>query len=520
MGRKAVVAALAGLALSWALIGTSAAAGARTLTIPLSAPTTASPGSDTPGAVSAGAESLDVGPAAPVQRIKPGFLGLSFEYYGVTPYTGTDPRNVNPVLVQLIRNLNPNQAPSIRIGGDSTDHTWWPIRHTKRPHGVKYTLNHNWLSTTAALAHQLGARVILGINLEANNMALARAEADAFLPGFGRQSIEALEPGNEPELYDSWTYYRAGNRKYTGRPHGYGVFSFARDFGRIRAAMPPAPLAGPAVGSVTWFHYLGDFLGAQPHVHLVTLHRYPLQLCFIARDMPQYPTIAHLLSPNSSRGLANSVKASVKLSHSRHVPVRIDEMNSDGCGKAPAVTESFASALWALDAVTAMANVGADGVNIHTYPGSSYDLFRFHRSKGHWYGTVLPEYYGLLMFALAAPPGSQPLKLYGQATGNLSTWATLGTDHHTRVLLLNDDAHSSRTVAIRASSSASPASYVRLQARSLRARGGVTLAGGSFGPQTGTGLLKGANRIGQIAPTAGSYVVTAPPASATLVMIP
>ena len=58
--------------------------------------------------------------------IPPGFLGFSFEYQAVRDYTGSNPRAINPVLVQLIRDLNPNQAPVLRIGGNSADETWWP----------------------------------------------------------------------------------------------------------------------------------------------------------------------------------------------------------------------------------------------------------------------------------------------------------------------------------------------------------------------------------------------------------
>src|SRR6185437_16316182 len=64
------------------------------------------------------------------RTIPSGFLGLSFEYPALAAYAGTDPGAVNPVLVQLIRNLSPGQAPILRIGGDTTDWTWWPV------HGV------------------------------------------------------------------------------------------------------------------------------------------------------------------------------------------------------------------------------------------------------------------------------------------------------------------------------------------------------------------------------------------------
>jgi hypothetical protein len=200
--------------------------------------------------------------------------------------------------------------------------------------------------------------------------------------------------------------------------------------------------------------------------------------------------------------------------------VRIDEMNSNGCGNAPQVTETFASALWVLDATAAMANAGVDGVNIHTYPGSSYELFSFHKSRGHWSGEVSPEYYGLLMFALAAPADSRPLTLSGSATSDLSTWATYGPDQQTRVLLINADPVQTRTVAVGSGLRLAPATYLRLQAKSLSARSGVTIGGEGFGPSTDTGTLSGASSLGSVMPIAGAYTVTAPPASATLLVLP
>ena len=115
------------------------------------------------------------------------------------------------------------------------------------------------------------------------------------------------------------------------------------------------------------------------------------------------------------------------VAHSRHAPLRIDEMNSVSCGGAPGVSNAFVSALWVLDAVFQMARVGVDGVNIHTYPKAPYELFRFTHENGKWSGFVAPEYYGLLMFAQAAPAGARLLKTSG-TLGNVRAWATRATD--------------------------------------------------------------------------------------------
>ena len=64
--------------------------------------------------------------------VRPGFVGVSLEYTALEAYAGRDPLAVNPVLVRLIRNLAPGQAPVLRIGGDSTDRTWAPTRMLTR----------------------------------------------------------------------------------------------------------------------------------------------------------------------------------------------------------------------------------------------------------------------------------------------------------------------------------------------------------------------------------------------------
>ena len=42
---------------------------------------------------------------------------------------------------QLIRNLAPGQAPDLRIGGDTTDWTWWPVPGVAKPGGIRYSLD-------------------------------------------------------------------------------------------------------------------------------------------------------------------------------------------------------------------------------------------------------------------------------------------------------------------------------------------------------------------------------------------
>src|SRR6202000_3222612 len=115
--------------------------------------------------------------------------------------TGRAPRAVDPALLGLLAGLAPGQSPVIRIGGDSTDGSWWPIRGQIAQGGIYYPITKRWLRTTQALAAALNAKLILGINLAAGRPAIAVAEGRAFLEGIGRRYIDAFEIGNEPDLY-------------------------------------------------------------------------------------------------------------------------------------------------------------------------------------------------------------------------------------------------------------------------------------------------------------------------------
>jgi hypothetical protein len=459
---------------------------------------------------------LRIGGRGQRQAIPGGFVGLSLEYPAVAAYAGTDSSAVNPVFLQLIRNLAPGQAPVLRIGGDSTDWTWWPVAGMSQPGGVNYTLTPDYVSVLHSLATTLGAKLILGINLEADSSSVASAEAQALVDGVGKAQVEGLELGNEPELYGSFIWGRSG---HTGRPHGYSFADYNQDISRIGDPLTMAPLAGPATGAPKWFPYLGQFLSSHPRVAVATLHRYPLQLCYVKPTQPNYPTIANLLSTRSSATEANSVIPSVKTARARGIPLRIDEMNTISCGVDNGVAQSFASALWALDAVFQMARVGVSGVNIHTYPGATYELFTFTHSNGRWRGTVSPEYYGLLMFAQAAPADSRLVNVTATDTGQVKSWATLTPDGTFRVLAINDGA-GARTVAVQLAKAGGVGTLERLEAPRLSSRGGVTLGGQSFGSSTATGELAGKARTQTVAAAGGRYVFRVLGGSAALMTVP
>lgn len=447
-----------------------------------------------------------------------GFVGLSLEYPFVSTYAGADPRAVNPVLVKLIQNLESGQAPVLRIGGDSTDGTWLPVRGLVAPRGVSYNLSPSSLALLRALAVATRARLILGINLKSGSSKVSVAEARGLLAGVGRSRIEAFEIGNEPEYY-------AARRDPVSigvvptRPPGYDFQAYSREFSRLRRLLPPIALAGPATGSLSWLTHLPQFLAAQRTLAQVTFHRYPLSRCVTDPRSPHYPTVANLLSPFASRGLMDGAGRYVAIAHRHRIVLRVDELNSVTCQGKPGVSDTFASALWVLDALFEMARVGVDAVNIHIWPRAEPNqLFTFRQLHGRWVGSVRPEYYGLLMFTQAAPPGSRLLQVRATGTGQIRQWATLALDGRVRLVLINDSLTHARSVRVQPPARSGYGMLERLQAPSAYTTGSVTFAGRSFGTQSSTGTLAGPVRS-ILAPALSGYEVRLPAASAALVII-
>ncbi|MBV9197594.1 MAG: hypothetical protein JO168_25960 [Solirubrobacterales bacterium] len=458
--------------------------------------------------------SVAVGTTPTGRPLPGGFVGVSLEYGALHLYTGRDPRAVDPALVGLLRGLAPGQAPVIRIGGDSADFTWWPTRGAIPPPGVRYAITPGWLRTTQALAADTGGRLIMGLNLAGHRPALATAEARAFLQGIGRRYVHEFEPGNEPDLYGAipWFRDRRGKLHYA-RSRSYGLSSYISEFSRWRAALPSLPLAGPALASLTWLAGLSEFLAAEPRVNLVTVHRYPLLAGVSDPTAPNYPSLANLLSDRAASGLAQQVAPYAAAAHARGLGFRVDEINSAAHSGQPGLSNTFASALWVLDTLFNLAAAGVDGVNVHSLPGAAYELFTFSRPRGAWEAFVHPEYYGMLMFGRAFPPGAELLPVTAPA-GPLKAWATRGTDGHTRVVLINKDPAVAYPVELQVPGAAA-ASLEWLEAPSLAATAGVTLGEQTFGAASTGGTLP-APDTQPVAAAGGAYTVQVPPASAVL----
>lgn len=467
----------------------------------------------------------------PISRpVADDFLGLALEYNTVPEWSGTGAAGVNTPLMGLMRGLDPVGRPLVRVGGQSTDRSWWPVPGVARPLGVTYDLATAWTAAARTLARSLDARLMLGLNLEANLTSIPAQEGRRLLAGIGRGYVSSFQLGNEPELYHTTPWYRVlhghpipwyskvGQRVFA-RGASYDPLAFTSEFSRMISGLPTLPLAGPETGNPEWMQAFTRFVSPSSRVRMLTFHGYGTNGCTRNPAAPGYPTIPHLLSPAASRGLVDGFAPDVALAHRDGASIRLDELGSVTCNGRAGVSNTMASALWVMDALFSLAAAGVDGVNLHTYPNSVNGLFDFRQSGGRWQAVVHPLYDGALMFARAAPPGSRLLQIATGSQQQIRAWATLGTDRQVRVLLINDglDAATHAVVRAPAGYGSNPAMLQRLLAPSVSATGGVTLGGQQFGT-TSTGVL--APPVPQaVAATSGSYIISLPASSAALLVL-
>ncbi|HET9102127.1 MAG TPA: glycosyl hydrolase family 79 C-terminal domain-containing protein [Solirubrobacteraceae bacterium] len=465
--------------------------------------------------IAASVSSTPVGPPLP-----DGFLGVSFEFRALHQYTGADPRSVDPVMVNLLNGLSPGSAPSVRVGGNSTDATWWPIRGVVPPGAIYYRLSPGWLRNAQALAADLRTKLILGINLAAGRPAIAAAEARAYLQGIGRRYIQALEIGNEPDLYGVFPWYRdRRGHLYRSRNRHYGLADYTQEYRHFSQVLPHIQLAGPSVSGPGWMRHLAQFIAKAPRLGMVTYHRYPLRACTTDPRQASFPTIPHLLADSSSAGLASGLAPFVAVAHRHHLDFRLTEINSASCQGTAGVSDTFASALWALDTMFNLAARGVDGVNFHMLPGSHYELFSpAQDAGGAWSAVVHPEYYGLYLFGQAFPVGAQLVRV-SAPSGPTKVWATQAADGSVRVTMINQDPSAEHDVQLQIPGATEPGSLETLTAPSLDATSGVTLGGQSFGASTTSGTL-GPPATTPVAPAGGVYTVPLPAGSAALLTLP
>jgi hypothetical protein len=453
-----------------------------------------------------------------VMSVPRSFLGLSAEYWAMPMFE----RHI--LLFDRVLSLlhAPGTGPFVlRIGGDSADQAVWDLHLRRIPREI-VDLTPSWFGRTSALVRAAGARLILDLNLITDLPSMAAQWARAAVTELPRGSIVGFEIGNEPDLYDAgfWSRMYVPLRRVLGLilPGEFAPRNYVDVFGSYARALatfaPGIPLVGPAVANPARdLGWIASLLAApHPGLELVSGHRYPYSACVHNPLRPTYPTIPRLLSERATAGMARQLEPAIRLAHNAGLPFRLTELNSVTCGGLPGVSDTFATALWAPDALFELLRAGVDGVNIHVRPDLVNGAFGLAR-----HGLAArPLLYGLILFARMLGPDAQLVGVHADANRpqHLKVWAVRVGGDRLRVLLINKGGHPVR-VALQLPA-IGLATVQRLLAPSVTARSGVTLDGRQLGVE-GTWRGRAANET--IASGARGYELTIGRTSAALVEV-
>jgi hypothetical protein len=451
-------------------------------------------------------------------RLPQSYVGLSTESWDV-PGLDVDPAGLQRVLTLL---RVPGDGPlSMRIGGQSTEQTYWDHPELG-PGASNYHPGADWLTTLAALTRANHLKLLLDLNLVANSPAMAGSFAQAATAALPARSIGAFEVGNEPDI----GHHMVSNplappgTQVPWTPTGWDRYTEAAYLTRFRAydqalvqAVPNVPVSGPdayfPVRGLDWMRWLGS--RRQPdHIVMLTVHRYALASCTKSTDH-DYASIPHLLAQYTTGGLAHSAVGAVAVARQVHLPLRVSEFNSVTCGGSHGVSDSFATALWAADALFSIWSAGLSGVNFHIQLNAPNAPFTLSENSI----TARPLLYGMLMFERALGPGARLLKLnlVGASKNNVKVWAVRTQPHSLKVLAINKGKSPVRLAL--AMPSRGPASVQRLTAPSVSAMTGETLAGQTIGPDGRWVGPRVSQRVSRS--RAGTYTVAVPGYSEALI---
>lgn len=457
--------------------------------------------------------SVTINPTATTQTIAPSFLGIGLTMGDTLSMVGTSASNVNPIYEQLLRNMSQyaNGPFLIREEADGTSNA------------DVYDAGN--LAALEQVHKDLGVQYFVAVDFSDDVVATATAEAADLAAGLPGGALQAIEIGNEPDLYET-----SGERGA-----GWNYTEFLSDWQQF--ASPVAASGGVKLDAPVWaglsagfMSNLDSFISTEgAMLGVVTVHHYSGNGCNGNTEPADY-LLTEAAVDGDTQPLTGPVGIATYLAAAQTavIPFRLGELNSVNCGGILGVSNTFSSALWAMDEVFSYVNDGVSGVHFST-PGDpnnveAYTPFNFTFTESNGIRTyavrnINPIYSGMLMFAQAVQNGAQllPVTLATPTGANIKAWATIDSARTIRLLLLNKDETASGPVAI-ALNGYGQAVVTRLTAPAYSSTSGVTLGGQTFDGST-DGKPQGTAYSETVQPTGSTYTVALPAVSAALITI-
>ncbi|HEV2981520.1 MAG TPA: hypothetical protein VGX51_08820 [Solirubrobacteraceae bacterium] len=407
------------------------------------------------------------------RRVPADFLGLSFEVSSLPQIAQYGTRGN---LVALLRSLGRGV---LRFGGVSADtRVAWSDSADPPAAWASSVLTPLDLRGLAQLLSASGWHTLLTLGLAhfepaaiARETATAKAELGHALVG--------VEIGNEPDAYMRHALREApwGFPQYAPQARAY--------LNAIRPLAPHVALAGPdASGSAAFEAWGRGEAALRPR--LLTGHHYPLG----CHQLPA-PSIERLLDARTRHAEDGSLARYMRVASAAHIPFRLDETNSVSCGGRPGISDTFASALWAVSYIARAMAAGVSGINFHGNPANCRGYAPLCAPTPARLATgalsVRPEWYALLLARqLVGDRGLRTSLRAGVAHGapppNVSVTALRAANGAVHLVVVDDDPPGSPRLLL----------HIHVGSRYRQARE-LALTGPS--PSAGSGVLLGGRTV-------------------------
>jgi hypothetical protein len=292
-------------------------------------------------------------------------VGLSLEY----PTMAEDLGSGACPSAAFVSQLQALGSPPLSLAGDSQDLTApsgaLPSPAASWETSTLYGLPAGFWSQLHCLLSATKDPLTVGLNAKTGSLAWATQMVT------GAQSAAtnglSFSLGNEPDLY-YLPDYASLSRPVPGE-EAAAVNTYLQVAEQLQPALAGAAVIGPELARPTHWRYQLPRVIAALHAQTVGVHLYPLSAC----TTPKAVTIKGLLSAQAGE-LPHSLAWVVADAAAAHVPAIISEANSASCGGVTGVSDSPASAVWAVRFVLAALETGFQEVRFH-FSGAPYDPF-------------------------------------------------------------------------------------------------------------------------------------------------
>jgi len=443
---------------------------------------------------------IQLSPQKPGAAIAPDFVGLSFEMQRVLADTnGCHFFSAhNKPLIATFKTLG---IKNLRVGGNTADRPTLP---------TPTTADVDCLFSFAKAAH---VKVIYTLRLNKGSPDEAAKMAD-YIMRYYRWRLAGFAIGNEPNVFST----------------NFQVYlpEWKRFAAQITAPSnsPRARFCGPGVspGHEKWSALFAQDLAGGGLLKFISQHDYPGGDARKVKDpaMARDKILSPAMETNYAKFAANFVPGVI----SNGLAFRFEEANSFYDGGALDVSDTFASALWALDYQWWWVAHGMIGINFHTGDKvAARDENKPCRYATFWTATngynVHPIGYAEKMFSLGGQGRLVPATVTNQDNLNLAVYAALSGKKTLYVTLINREHGTNAraanvTLAPGFDKSRGQVMFLTAPDGDVSAKTGVTLGGAEIRDDA---VWKGKWAALPKPSDDGKFSLNLPPASAALVKI-